>query len=55
VTKIEELAANAPRSREELAARLHALARLDLRDAPDTPAETPLPFREGPAPGGGVR
>jgi FlaA1/EpsC-like NDP-sugar epimerase len=34
VTKIEELVANAPRSREELAARLHALARLDLRDVP---------------------
>jgi len=32
VSKIEELARNAPRSREELAARIHALARIDLRD-----------------------
>jgi FlaA1/EpsC-like NDP-sugar epimerase len=46
VTKVEELAANAPRSREELAARLHALARLDLRDAADAPEQTPLPSRE---------
>jgi hypothetical protein len=29
---IESLAAAPPRSREELAARLHALARIDLRD-----------------------
>lgn len=32
VAKIQELARNAPRSREELAARIHALARIDLRD-----------------------
>ncbi len=32
VEKINELASNTPRSREEIAARLHALARIDLRD-----------------------
>jgi len=32
VSKINELAHNMPRNREEIAARLHALARLDLRD-----------------------
>jgi FlaA1/EpsC-like NDP-sugar epimerase len=32
VEKIEQLAAAPPRAREELAARLHALARIDLRD-----------------------
>jgi hypothetical protein len=32
VGKIEELASAPPRSREELVARLQALARLDLRD-----------------------
>jgi|CXWL01.1.fsa_nt_gi FlaA1/EpsC-like NDP-sugar epimerase len=32
VAKIEELAANPPRAREELAARLVALSRIDLRD-----------------------
>lgn len=32
VSKINELAHNMPRGREEIAARLHALARLDLRD-----------------------
>jgi FlaA1/EpsC-like NDP-sugar epimerase len=32
VAKIEELARNLPREREEIAARLHALARIDLRD-----------------------
>jgi FlaA1/EpsC-like NDP-sugar epimerase len=34
VGKIEELALNAPRSREDVAARLQALARIDLRDTP---------------------
>jgi FlaA1/EpsC-like NDP-sugar epimerase len=43
VTKIEELAANAPRSREELAARLHALARLDLRDTGMVPTTETSP------------
>jgi FlaA1/EpsC-like NDP-sugar epimerase len=38
VEKIEELVARPPRSREEMAARLHALARIDLRD---TGAGTP--------------
>jgi FlaA1/EpsC-like NDP-sugar epimerase len=32
VSKVNELAHNMPRSREEIAARLHALARIDLRD-----------------------
>ncbi len=47
VAKIEELSRNAPRSREELAARLHALARLDLRDGAAVPDTSPLPFGEG--------
>jgi FlaA1/EpsC-like NDP-sugar epimerase len=38
VAKIEELAQDPPRSREELAARIHALARLDLRDTGEAPA-----------------
>ncbi|MEX2226266.1 MAG: nucleoside-diphosphate sugar epimerase/dehydratase [Dehalococcoidia bacterium] len=45
VSKVNELAHNMPRSREEIAARLHALARIDLRDtgqpaAPAVDAET---------------
>jgi hypothetical protein len=32
VGKIEELANVPPRNRQEIAARLHALARIDLRD-----------------------
>jgi hypothetical protein len=32
IAKIEELALHPPRSREELAAQIHALARIDLRD-----------------------
>jgi FlaA1/EpsC-like NDP-sugar epimerase len=32
LAKVEELAQHPPRAREELAARLHALARIDLRD-----------------------
>ena len=45
VAKIEELAANPPRSREEVATRLIALSRLDLRDTgmPVTSAETAAP------------
>ncbi len=49
VSKINELAHNVPRAREELAARLHALARIDLRDtgeavrtAIDAPTSTDL-------------
>lgn len=38
VRKIEELAREAPQRREELAARIHALARLDRRDTAPTPA-----------------
>ncbi|MDE3094399.1 MAG: polysaccharide biosynthesis protein [Chloroflexota bacterium] len=38
VGKINELANNLPRSREEIAARLHALARIDLRDRGEEPA-----------------
>ncbi|HEX5480658.1 MAG TPA: nucleoside-diphosphate sugar epimerase/dehydratase, partial [Dehalococcoidia bacterium] len=41
VSKINELANNLPRTREELAARLHALARIDRRDTGE-PAETPI-------------
>jgi FlaA1/EpsC-like NDP-sugar epimerase len=40
VNKINELDHNLPRAREELAARLHALARIDLRDTGE-PAQTP--------------
>lgn len=45
VAKIDELSVNMPRSREELAARLQALARLDLRDvgAPVSAAENIRP------------
>ncbi len=39
VGKINELANNLPRSREEIAARLHALARIDLRDTGEEPAQ----------------
>ncbi|MHB8375439.1 MAG: polysaccharide biosynthesis protein [Dehalococcoidia bacterium] len=39
VGKINELAHNLPRSREEIAARLHALARIDLRDTGEEPAD----------------
>jgi FlaA1/EpsC-like NDP-sugar epimerase len=47
VNKVNELAHNLPRNREEIAARLHALARIDLRDtgqpaAPAADAETPM-------------
>lgn len=38
VAKIEELVREAPHRREELAARIHALARLDRRDAAPAPA-----------------
>ena len=38
VNKINELAHNLPASREEIAARLHALARIDLRDTGEEPA-----------------
>lgn len=38
VGKINELANSLPRSREEIAARLHALARIDLRDRGEEPA-----------------
>jgi FlaA1/EpsC-like NDP-sugar epimerase len=34
VAKIQELLDHPPRSREEIGARLHALARIDLRDSP---------------------
>ncbi|MBF6600967.1 MAG: polysaccharide biosynthesis protein [Dehalococcoidia bacterium] len=47
VAKINELAHNRPRAREELAARLHALARIDLRDTGEA-----LPY-EVDAPAGG--
>jgi FlaA1/EpsC-like NDP-sugar epimerase len=47
INKVEELVDNPPRSREELSARIHALARIDLRDTPhpqpsrgDAPAAT---------------
>jgi FlaA1/EpsC-like NDP-sugar epimerase len=47
INKVEELVENPPRSREELSARIHALARIDLRDTPhpqpsrgDAPAAT---------------
>ena len=39
VSKINELAHNLPRNREELAARLHALARIDVRDTGAQPAD----------------
>jgi FlaA1/EpsC-like NDP-sugar epimerase len=38
VSKVDELTNNMPRNREEIAARLHALARIDLRDTAETPA-----------------
>jgi len=38
VGKINELAHNLPRSREEIASRLHALARIDLRDTGEEPS-----------------
>jgi FlaA1/EpsC-like NDP-sugar epimerase len=38
VSKINELVNNLPRGREEIAARLHALARIDLRDTGDEPS-----------------
>jgi FlaA1/EpsC-like NDP-sugar epimerase len=37
VDKVNELANNMPRNREEIAARLHALARIDLRDTGQPP------------------
>ncbi len=40
VAKINELSANLPRNREEIAARLHALSRIDLRD---TGEQSPSP------------
>lgn len=43
VAKIEELAAHLPQRREELAARLHALARIDLRDVEPAPVSRDLP------------
>jgi FlaA1/EpsC-like NDP-sugar epimerase len=43
--KIEQLAEDPPRSREELAARIHALARIDLRDTPSTQVEETRPER----------
>ena len=42
IAKIEEVAAHLPKSREELAARLHALARIDLRDVPPAPVPRDL-------------
>jgi FlaA1/EpsC-like NDP-sugar epimerase len=47
VAKIEELAADPPRSREELAARLHALARLDLRDTSAVTDTSSVALSEG--------
>ncbi|MCI0849682.1 MAG: polysaccharide biosynthesis protein, partial [Chloroflexi bacterium] len=38
IGRIEELQRNMPESREELATRLHALARIDLRDVQPAPA-----------------
>ena len=38
IGKIHELANNLPRAREDVAARLHALARIDLRDTADVDA-----------------
>ena len=38
IGKINELAENLPRAREDVAARLHALARIDRRDTADVDA-----------------
>ena len=46
VRMIETLAAAPPASREELSARLHALARIDLRDTGTTAAPLPRPAEE---------
>jgi FlaA1/EpsC-like NDP-sugar epimerase len=50
VSKIEELSQHAPRAREDVAARLQALARIDLRDTgvPATPSQTEARFYPGP-------
>jgi len=44
--KIHELANVPPRNREAIAARLHALARIDLRDTGDTTPDVPAPVDE---------